>query len=273
MTGNEQEGWLQGNFPSCLRSDDLHVWRVKRAEQAEWLAKYWRLLSEEECAKADRFHFRADHERFVVARGVLRLLLASYLNQSPQSLRFDYGPYGKPVLQGQAESLNFNLSHSQGLILYAIIRHRQVGIDVEHLRANVDCEGLARDFFSEHESSALLKLSERQRTQAFFRCWTRKEAYVKAVGAGLSIPLDQFAVSLEPEQPATLLYQKQNPQEVRRWALQDLTPGDDYLAALAVEGSDWHLTCFDWPGNLPLLNGDAIGRVNVTTHPDCSFVG
>jgi 4'-phosphopantetheinyl transferase len=147
--------------------------------------------------------------------------------------------------------LGFNLAHSHELALYAITRGREVGIDLERIRSNLVDEQIAERFFSPREVVVLRGLPTHRQREAFFNCWTRKEAYVKAKGQGLSIPLDQFDVSLAPGEPAALLSTQWHPQEASRWSLQKLNPGCGYVAALAVEGHDWQVKCWQWSADYP----------------------
>jgi 4'-phosphopantetheinyl transferase len=142
--------------------------------------------------------------------------------------------------------LSFNLTHSHQLALYAVTRRREIGVDLEYVRADFADEQIAERFFSPREVAALRTVPENLLKEAFFHCWTRKEAYVKAKGEGLSIPLDQFDVSLAPGEPALLLSTRDDPQEADRWSLQALFPGSGYVAALAVEGRTWRLKCWQW---------------------------
>jgi len=163
-------------------------------------------------------------------------------------LRFSYSPYGKPSLAEEFNvgALCFNLSHADGLALYAVTCGRQLGVDIERVRADLVDAQVAEQFFSPQEVAALRALSGNIQPQAFFNCWTRKEAYIKARGEGLSLPLDQFDVSLAPGEPAALLRTGGEPREVTRWSLKELSPGGDYVAALAVEGHGWRLRCWQW---------------------------
>jgi 4'-phosphopantetheinyl transferase len=144
-------------------------------------------------------------------------------------------------------SLRFNVSHSHSLALYAITRAREVGVDVEHIRPEIAQEKIAERFFSPREVTVLRALPTPLQASAFFACWTRKEAFIKAKGDGLTLPLDQFDVSLAPGEPATLLRTAWDPQEAACWALQDLAPAPGYRAAVAVAGHAWRLTCWDGP--------------------------
>ncbi|HYO62505.1 MAG TPA: 4'-phosphopantetheinyl transferase superfamily protein [Pyrinomonadaceae bacterium] len=230
-----------------LPRDEVHVWRAPLdAREAD--ATAWReLLAPEERARADRFHFPKDRLHFTVARGLLRRLVGLYTGLAPALLRFTYNDYGKPSLDmGAADDLRFNVSHSKGLALYAFARGREVGVDVEFLKAEFGGEGIAARFFSPAEVAALRALPEADQTRAFFDCWTRKEAYIKAQGQGLSLPLDGFDVSLAPGEGCALLATRHDPAQAARWSLRALAPAPSYAAALAVEGHGWRLRCWRW---------------------------
>ncbi len=139
------------------------------------------------------------------------------------------------------------MSHSHGVALYAVTRDREVGIDLEFIRRDLEVEQIAERFFSRRETATLRALPTALREYAFFLCWTRKEAYIKARGEGLSLPLDQFDVSLIPGEPAALLSTQPDSDEALRWSLQELTLASGYVAALAVEGRGWSLSCWQWP--------------------------
>ncbi len=238
--------------PDTLRLEEgeVHVWRAHLDLEPSRIQSLMRTLTADERSRAERFHFRGDGERFIVARGLLRAILGLYLEMDPCQLRFSYSPYGKPSLAGGVEgedALRFNLSHARSLALFAVTRGRELGVDIEYIRTDLADERIAEQFFSPREVAALRALSAKMRREAFFNCWTRKEAYIKARGEGLSLPLDQFDVSLAPGEPAALLNTLGNPQEARRWSLQKLDPGIGYVAALAVEGDNWPLRCWQWP--------------------------
>ena len=233
-----------------LNDPEIHVWRASLEEPPADERAWLETLSEDERLRAQRFHFERDRKRFVVGRGILRALLGRYLGGEPASVQFRYGDRGKPYLAGEmSESrLCFNVSHSQGLALYAFARGREIGIDLEFARSLPDAENIALRFFSPSEKAAFRALAPNEKEAAFFKCWTRKEAYVKAVGDGLAFPLHQFDVSVSPGEPAKLLTIKGCPEIAERWFLEDLTPAPDYAAAVAVEGSGWQLNCWQWPG-------------------------
>jgi 4'-phosphopantetheinyl transferase len=199
------------------------------------------VLTAAELARAGRFHFARDRDRFIAARAILRAILSGYLALAPQAVPIAYGPYGKPYLP--ASGLRFNLTHAGDLALYAFVRGHEVGVDLECARPGLDPADLARRFFSPREAAALLSLPSALRPQAFLACWARKEAYVKARGGGLSIPLDSFSVSLLPGEPAALL---EPAGEAARWSLLALDPAPGYVACVAVEGKGWRVRRWQW---------------------------
>jgi 4'-phosphopantetheinyl transferase len=196
--------------------------------------------------RAGKYYFKRDRDRFIIARGALRKILSRYLCVAPGQIRFTYSPYGKPALAEAAHELSFNVSHSHEVALYAVTLGREVGLDVEFIREDFASMEIAEHFFSREEVAALRALPSHLQTLAFFNCWTRKEAYIKARGEGLSHPLDQFAVSCAPGEPAAILSSKSDPLEVSRWWLHELRPGPGYAAALALQGGSRRLSLWQW---------------------------
>lgn len=205
-------------------------------------------LCEEELERAGRFYFEKDRRHWTVARAVLRIVLGRYLACDPRDLRFALNDYGKPsiTIPLAGRQLHFNLSHSGNLALYAFVLDKEVGVDVEYMKSGINYTELATHFFSAHECASLNSLSPDKQEEAFFLCWSRKEAYIKARGKGLSLPLDQFDVSLVPGEPASLLGSREDPLAVERWSLHALFPGEKYAGALVTEGSAWQLSCWQW---------------------------
>lgn len=232
-----------------LGCDDVHVWRSNLDQTSSQIESFRCNLAADEQARADRFCFAAHRGHFIVARGVLRAILGRYLNRGPESLSFCYGSYGKPALAGESreDAIRFNVSHSHGAALYAVARGRDVGVDIERIRDDLAVAGIAARFFSQQEVATLRALPPALQRQAFFRCWTRKEAYIKARGEGLSLPLDQFDVSIAADEPAAILGTRPDPSEASRWSLHELTPVPGYAAALAVTGRVSRLGCWQWP--------------------------
>lgn len=215
-----------------LRPGEISVFSVPLAASPARIAYFERNLAPEERDRAHRFRTPALQEAFILARGTLRAILGRCLNLPPAEVQLDYGERGKPRIAGGHE-LRFNLSHSGGRALYALSLDREIGVDLEQITPTTDCELIARHFFSAGEIRDLMSLPAGQRDDAFFTCWTRKEAYIKACGEGLSLALDAFRVSLLPGEPARL----EAPADPRPWSLFDVRPGPDHAAALAAEGS------------------------------------
>ncbi len=226
-----------GSCGANLAPDEVHVWHSLLAGQSDDQEYYRQLLSPDETARAQRFRFESDRNSFIIARGTLRELLGQYLTIPPGELRFSYSAFGRPSVAdiNTPEGFDFNISHSGGVALMAFSMGRQVGIDVENVRRDFGTAEIAERFFSVAERAALQQLPEEERHTAFFRCWTRKEAFIKALGEGLSHPLDQFDVSLDPDTPAALLATRPDATEVQRWELYDIQIPGDYVAALALE--------------------------------------
>ena len=233
--------------PWALRDGEIHVWRASLDRPAPSVLALRALLSEDERARADRFLLEHHRRRFAVCRGLLRVVLGRYLNRPPERLAFAYGPSGKPTLAGPAPLL-FNVSHSDELAVYAVARDREISIDVERVRPVAQPENIADHFFSPPERHALRAVPPERRLEAFYDCWTRKEAYVKARGEGLGHPLDQFAVSFGPGAPARLMpVSADSAREIAGWSLQALSPGAGYVGALAARGDGWRTVQRRWP--------------------------
>lgn len=212
------------------------IWRLPLDLDEAALAPLLATLTDAERARAARFHFDQHRHRFTAARGQLRAILGRYLDCPPQCVAFRHGPNGKPAIAGECGGLEFNLSHSGGFGLVALTRDRPLGVDLEHVRAMRDFEGIAQRFFAPEEVADLVALAPDERPEAFFRIWTRKEAYVKADGAGLTHALDRFRVSVHPAQPARLLHIDGSTEAAVAWSLVHLDPSPGYLGCLAVRG-------------------------------------
>jgi 4'-phosphopantetheinyl transferase len=216
-----------------LPLDVVHVWIRPLEVPASVEQTCYEVLSPDERQRAAGFRVVRPRRNFVVTRGTLRSLAALYVRAEPQQLSFRYSEHGKPALDGPFE-IRFNVSHTNGLALLAFVRTRNIGVDVEKIEAATDARKLAERFFSVRERSLLENLSGEELHAAFFRCWTRKEAYVKALGEGLSLPLHQFDVSVAPDELQALLATRPDPSEASRWMVRDLQTGPGYAAALAV---------------------------------------
>jgi 4'-phosphopantetheinyl transferase len=220
-------------YPPELSSGVVHLWQRSLNTPSAEVSACYELLSIEEQERAHRFRVERPRNEFVLTRGTLRSLLAQYLGGGPQEVRFRYAGQGKPALEGES-GLSFNVSHTHGLALMAFVKQRAIGVDVENVGREVEAERLAERFFSEHERRALRRLGGGELQAAFFRCWTRKEAYIKAKGDGLSLPLHQFDVSIVESDQDALLATRPDPTEAERWTIRDIPMGTGYAAALAL---------------------------------------
>ena len=233
-----------------LASDELHSWCASLDVPPDTSARLYATLTSEERTRSARFRFERDRQRFIVAHGVLRDLLGRYLQSQPGRIRYVYNAFGKPSLSPEFGSrLTFNLSHSAGLALIAIAAHSSVGIDLEYIRAQSDDAEVARRFFSAAEVDGLHTLPSHLYAEAFFSCWTKKEASLKACGEGLAIPLDSFSVPLTTDPthtPVDLYVASDNIVPARRWSLYTLQPAPGYIGALAIEGRGWRLRHWHW---------------------------
>jgi 4'-phosphopantetheinyl transferase len=237
-----------GSSPLELPSDLICVWRVYLDRDSAQYQTRESILSPDELDRARRYHFERDRRRFTVARSALRMILSEYLGSDPKHLAFNYGAHGKPSLAGENSGIRFNVSHSGELAVIAVARDRELGVDVECLRSSAWVEQIPERFFSPREVKVLRSLPRELLQDAFFACWTRKEAYIKARGGGLSIGLDSFDVSLEPDKPAALLQVRDDPNEAARWGMAELRPASGYSGALVAQGKDWRFNLSDWMG-------------------------
>lgn len=235
-----------------LAWNEVHVWRISLNVTAPYKRRLESILSVGEKYRAEKYRFLVDRNHFIVVRGVTRIILGCYLNMQPSELRFSYGSYEKPILIDQRDGhvLHFNVSHSDELGLCAVTRDRELGVDLERIRPGFIHEEIPEHFFSSQEVTKLRALPISLQEKAFFRCWTRKEAYLKAKGGGLSAKLNQFEVSFAPGEPAAILNTFDDPKEKIRWSLFDIDPGPSYAAAAVVEGFDLHMRYLQWQSYL-----------------------
>jgi len=234
--------WSPAPRVLTLAPNSLHVWRASLDVPPESLARFSALLPEREAARAKRFFYDRDRHPYTVAQATLRVLLGRYLQIPPESVRTQNGPQGKPYLAKQlhASKLQFNISHSLGMALFAFAHQRELGIDIEKIRPNFASRDIAQRYFSRQETAELDALPPASYTEAFFLCWTRKEAYIKARGQGLHIPLDSFSVTLTPDRPATL-----TSSDSECWSIYSFRPSPEFVAAVVAERHDWELSCYD----------------------------
>jgi 4'-phosphopantetheinyl transferase len=219
-----------------LNEAEVHVWKAPILQEQSTIPPLFALLSADERERSARFVFERDRNRFVASRAILRLIIARYRSMKPAEIVLAYDSYGKPSLSPDQNlnGLSFNLAHSGDRAVYAFARNVQVGIDIEQLRNDLPVLELAERFFSPRERTALRSLPKDERREAFFRCWTRKEAYLKALGQGLSVPLERFTVSAKPDESPILLepLPSGNPPD---WTILDIPADTGFTAALAVQ--------------------------------------
>ncbi len=240
--------------PQSLRPEQgvVDVWRIPLDVNEAVLTSLAATLDATERQRADRFRIDSKRAEFIVTRGFLRRILARLLSShtgsavAPCDIAFDYAAHGKPSLNDRwrATGIQFNATHSHGLAMIAVTRGCSLGIDIEKLRRHKDLVSLAKRWFSNAEVEELLSLPSNMQASAFFRGWTRKEAFVKAIGDGITYGLDQFDVALSPHVPAALLRIKED-RDVANWRLEHLDPGADYVGAVAVQADRFELRCWD----------------------------
>jgi len=238
--------WKSTAPPLNPGDDEVHLWLAAVPDCLADLEKMLEVLDAAERERAARFHFERDRERYIVARGVLRLLLGTYLGTSQFALATN--KFGKPFLQPPHDRLHFNVSHSRDLALFGFTRVSEIGVDVESIRPDFATQEIANRFFAPDEAATLMQVDETERAGAFFNCWTRKEAYIKARGIGLSLGLSTFAVTLKPGEAARLVRVDDDAGAPGRWTMLSLDVGAEYRAATTFEGAG-SVSCFRWGGN------------------------
>ncbi|GJM16812.1 MAG: hypothetical protein DHS20C13_21390 [Thermodesulfobacteriota bacterium] len=233
--------WLRPPKAPELLPNEIHIWRTYLYFNGHSTNHFYSILSEDEKSKANRFRFEKDKKRFVITRGLLRETLGLYLEIDSKDLDFNYNKYGKPSLTNPGKSrLEFNLSHSGDVILYSFAKERKLGIDVERLRPIKKAQKIVERFFSEKEQQYYNTQNATEKDSTFFKLWTYKEAYTKAKGLGLALPLNQFDVPLSnrPLPP--------NSSYTTQWTWQEINLAPDYVAAIAVEGSGFEIKQWDF---------------------------
>lgn len=240
--------WQPMQHAQVLHDNEVHLWRACTDQPDPVLHMLAQTLSNDERSRSERYYIERDRQRFIASRGILRMILSSYLQTSPGSIKFRYSKYGKPLLDEAIgiNNLNFNISHSAGLAIIAIVLTKAIGVDLEKIRPVPEAEQIVRKLFSQNECEIFCELSETAKLEAFFNCWTRKEAYIKARGRGLSLALDQFAVSFAPGEPARLLCVEKDLIDTTRWSISAFTPASGYAAALAVQGCGLGINYWSW---------------------------
>ena len=228
--------------------DRVDVWFVPLQSPDHDYDALFETLSQDERQRAERFYFEIHRRRFVIGRGVLRGILSRYLGIAAGEIQFEYGPQGKPLLRGVGSDLllSFNASGSNDLAAYGVTREREIGIDVEWMHPDRSCDRIVERFFSEGEKRAYHEVNGPEKEAAFFQSWTRKEAYIKAIGDGLSRPLNSFELTLAPGEPPRVVGDDRDPEAVSRWTIRDLQPAEEYAGALVISGAEWDLQERSW---------------------------
>lgn len=240
-------GWDDPPPDLALAPGAVHVWRAPLCLDPSILDQLGHTLSSDEKARAERFRFSGHRDAFTATRGILRDILTRYVSISAAAIVFRYAPHGKPALAPLHRSaIRFNVSHSGRLAVYAFTLGSEVGIDVESLRPMPERDLIAERFFSASENETLRTLPLPVVDRAFFQCWTCKEAYIKATGEGLSLPLDGFDVAVAPGESPRLLRIRGSANDAQRWSLRGLNPGEGYMAAVAVHSSCCAPQLYHW---------------------------
>jgi 4'-phosphopantetheinyl transferase len=225
--------WQSPQIFPTLQTNQVHVWRADLKRDSEELAKFSKSLSTQEKLRASKFVAEKSKNNFIAARGILRHLLAKYLQAQPQDLIFQQNQHGKLYIN--SSPLQFNISHSRDLALFIFSRHNPVGVDVEYIRENFEFTNIAKRFFSKKELSDLLALPTDQQLSAFFNCWSRKEAFIKAIGKGIFQPLDEFSVEISNRKEGRLDLEFTDTKfDTGNWKLEALDPEGGYAGAFAV---------------------------------------
>ncbi len=221
------------------RDNDVEVWQVSLATNSDCVSRCYQLLGADEQTRAQRFHSKPARRQFILTRGYLRVLLGSHLRTAPQRLKFSYSEFGKPELRSEDNQpgIQFNVSHSQDVSLVAIATDRPIGVDIEYMRAGVHFSKLSQ-FLSPHEQNSIRAMPMECQREELFKCWVRKEAYLKARGDGLTAALDQFAVSIKADDEFALLNREKSHDNDERWTVKDVPMPGDYVAAFALENID-----------------------------------
>jgi 4'-phosphopantetheinyl transferase len=226
-----------------LSKRQIHVWTLRTNAPRNVISRFEEVLAPDEIGRAAQFRVSRPRESFILTRAALRYLLGHYLGQSPASICLQYGTKGKPALSQNGE-LRFNVTHSGEMAAIALTRGCDVGIDLEQLRSLPDLEEIAARSFSDEEAVGINSLPASARARAFFECWTRKEAYVKAIGVGLSKPLNSFRVTTKRDSPANLMFLGDEIDASESWTLHDLFLGPDYAGAVAYSDLERPLSIF-----------------------------
>jgi 4'-phosphopantetheinyl transferase len=237
-----------------LSAEQVDVWRISTSLHDHGLAEFYSVLAPEQRTRAERMRVSEKRKQYVVAHGLTRMLIGQRVGADPRALEFHRGPKGKPYLGGDfaGAGIQFNMTHTSHMALVALALNREIGIDIERLRENLQWEKLAQRYFSPLEYSGYSTLPEADRLRGFFTCWTRKEAVLKAIGTGLGGGLASFDVSVDPDASPALLDNRWDGRFHGNWTLHQIQPGPGYVATLAAERDGFQVRCWeaggDWAG-------------------------
>jgi len=226
-----------------LQESDLHVWRIPLQIDTKTQIAYWRILTKDEKERANNFFSTTDKIGYIAGRGAMRILLGRYLHKSAEQVSIQYAKNGKPYVE---DKLEFNLSNSKNMAVFVVNQRHIVGVDIEYTPRMIEFASIAKRFFSEEESTVVLRAKSKDLPAYFYNCWTRKEAFIKALGDGLSFPLDQFVVTCAPEDTPRLISTKWDAKEQKAWNLWAFDIGLEYTGAIASKSLGKELSFFHW---------------------------
>jgi len=228
-----------------LLQNQVHIWFINFNISEDDITLLYKFLSEDEIVKASKFKFNKDKICSIITRGALRLLSSKYLNIKPEDIPFKYGDYGKPDYDFKT-NLKFNISHSGQMAVIGFVLNDDIGVDIEEIKTNFDVLDIASNYFSNSEIEALKNLSLESQTKGFYRCWTRKESFIKANAKGLSFPLDSFSVSIDSDEKTELLETNWDKNETDLWKLFSFSPQKNYIGAVSVKGNIQNIKYFNF---------------------------
>ena len=269
-TKNTKPSWNAPPTQLVLSKKDVHIWRAALDLPSKRVQELKGSLSIDEMMKAERFRFERDRSQFIIARGILRLILACYLNVEPGAIQFCYRKNGKPRLQNAfgKTGIQFNLSDSEGLALYAFTRDNEVGVDLERIRDLPEMEQIVEQFFSARERIVFRTVPASEKQETFFKWWARKEAFMKAVGEGLSYRLGRFDAILGDGKSVESLGILRGAKQRPRWTMWDIRPDEEFAGAVVAEGGDWDVHCWQLPGK----SRDYMERMRSNVHSFNVFI-
>ncbi len=252
-SSNQDPKWASVplNNDWLLPTNQVHIWRSTLELPIHQINNLKHLLSPDELEKATHLALTQKRHQYIIARAILRRILSLYVSLHPSELRFRYNRNGKPVLACSSNKIQFNVSHSHNLAIYALSSDCLIGVDVEYLyrRSRIDRMKIASRLFTPREYTTLQSLPENQRDKAFLTCWTRKEAFIKAMGWGLSFPLDKFEVTADPNESPKLLTTPYKPKDALDWSMVPIDPSDGYVGTLALRKTNFDLSYWQWNHN------------------------